>query len=80
MIVFMVKRTSLNLELDLVAEAQKTLGTKGTTDTIHKALSEVVRHERLADLARWRFDHLQDGWLAELRLSRTERPSDPDAA
>lgn len=76
----MIKRTSLNLELDLVAEAQKTLGTKGTTDTIHKALAEVVRHERLADLTQWRFDHLEDGWLAELRRSRTEQSSEPDTA
>lgn len=73
----MVKRTSLNLELDLVAEAQKTLGTKGTTDTIHKALAEVVRHERLADLAQWRFDHLEDGWLTDLRRSGTELSSEP---
>ena len=53
----MVKRTSLNLELDLVREARAVLGTTGTTDTIHRALEDVVRRERLkalAELRRWR--------------------------
>lgn len=69
----MVKRTTLNLDLDLdldlVAEARKALGTKGTTGTIHKALAEVVRRERLAALACWRFDHLEAGALEMLRRS-----------
>lgn len=74
----MVKRTSLNLELGLVAEARQVLGTKGTTDTIHKALAEVVRRERLAALAHWRFDHLEGGWLDDLRRSRTEGAASRD--
>jgi Arc/MetJ family transcription regulator len=47
----MVKRTSLNLELDLVAEARAVLGTNGTTDTIHRALAEVVRRDRIRRLS-----------------------------
>jgi Arc/MetJ family transcription regulator len=46
-----VKRTSLNLELDLVADARAVLGTSGTTDTVHRALEEVVRRERVRRLA-----------------------------
>jgi hypothetical protein len=46
-----VKRTSLNLELDLVAEARAVLGTNGTTDTIRRALEEVVRRERIRRLS-----------------------------
>jgi predicted nucleic acid-binding protein len=53
-----VKRTSLNLELDLVDRARAVLGTKGTTDTIHRALEEVVRRESLKRLAEWTFEHV----------------------
>ena len=52
----MVKRTSLNLELDLVAEAREILGSSGTTDTIHRALEDVVRRERLRRLSEHRFE------------------------
>ena len=52
----MVKRTSLNLELDLVAEAREILGSSGTTDTIHRALEDVVRRERLRRLSERRFE------------------------
>lgn len=47
----MVKRTSLNLDLELVAMARKELGSNGTTDTVHRALEEVVRRARLRRLA-----------------------------
>jgi len=65
-----VKRTSLNLELDLVAEARRVLGTTGTTDTIHRALEEVIRRQRLDELANERFDDLTDEVLDELRRTR----------
>ncbi len=67
----MIKRTSLNLELDLVAEARKVLDTRGTTDTIHRALEEVVRRERLRRLSEERFDDLTDEALQELRTWRS---------
>ncbi|MGH3093425.1 MAG: type II toxin-antitoxin system VapB family antitoxin [Gaiellaceae bacterium] len=54
----MVKRTSLNLDLGLVAAAREVLGTSGTTDTVHAALADVVRRERLRKLGDRRFDHL----------------------
>ncbi len=47
----MIKRTSINLDLDLVAEAREILGTKNTTDTVHAALREAVRREKLKRLA-----------------------------
>jgi len=53
-----VKRTSLNLELDLVRQAREVLGTRGTTDTVHGALTEIVRREKLRRLAEWTFDGL----------------------
>ena len=66
----MVKRTSLNLELDLVAAASEVLGTRGTTDTVHRALAEVVRRERLLRLGERRFEDLTPQALEELRRSR----------
>ena len=51
----MVKRTSLNLDLDLVAKAREALGSNGTTDTIHRALEEVVRREKLRRLTEYDF-------------------------
>lgn len=51
-----IKRTSLNLELDLVARARAILDTHGTTDTIHRALEEVVRRDAVARLATERFE------------------------
>ena len=66
----MIKRTSLNLELDLVAEARAVLDTKGTTDTIHRALEDVVRRERLRRLAAEPFEDLTDEALQTLRATR----------
>lgn len=71
--VIVVKRTSLNLELDLVAEARRVLGTRGTTDTVHRALEEVVRQEKLRRLAERTFEDLTPEALAELRRWRPER-------
>ena len=65
-----VKRTSLNLELDLVTAAREVLGTTGTTDTVHRALAEVVRRERLRKLGARRFDDLTPEALDELRQTR----------
>lgn len=67
----MVKRTSLNLELDLVAQARDVLDTSGTTDTIHRALEEVVRRERLRLLALEPFEDLTLESLEQLRATRS---------
>jgi hypothetical protein len=37
-----VRRTSLNLDLELVERAKAELGTKNTTDTVHAALDRVI--------------------------------------
>ena len=67
----MVKRTSLNLELDLVAQARDVLDTRGTTDTIHRALEEVVRRERLRVLALEPVEDLTLESLEQLRAPRS---------
>jgi Arc/MetJ family transcription regulator len=66
----MIKRTSLNLDFELVEQARRVLGTSGTTETVHKALAEVVRQQRLRELAAERFEDLTPEALAELRRTR----------
>ena len=64
------KRTSLNLDFELLEQAKEVLETSGTTETIHRALSEVVRHARLQRLAKRRFAVSNDE-LAALRSAQT---------
>ena len=66
----MVRRTSLNLDFELVEQARSVLGTNGTTETVHKALAEVVRQQRLRELADERFPDLTPEALEDLRRWR----------
>jgi hypothetical protein len=61
-----IKRTSLNLDLDLVGRARDVLGTNGTTDTVHRALEDVVRREKLRRLSEWTFEHMSDEEIERL--------------
>ena len=70
----MIKRTTMNLDAELVAQAREVLHTKNTTDTVHSALREVVRRERLKRLSQRDFS-----WLTPERLKAMrggERPSE----
>jgi Arc/MetJ family transcription regulator len=69
-----VRRTSFNLDLELLAKAREELGTKNMTDTIHAALREVVRHARLQRLADRDFSYLTPERLDEMRRPRTLEP------
>ena len=64
----MVKRTSLNLDISLVDEAREVLGTRGTTETVNRALAEVVRQDKLRRLTGRVFDIDND----ELEASQLE--------
>ena len=66
-----IRRTSLNLEFDLVAEAREVLDTNGTTETVHRALEEVVRRDRIRRLADERFEDLTLEALDRLRAPRS---------
>jgi Arc/MetJ family transcription regulator len=67
----MVKRTTINLDMELVAQAREVLEAGNTTDTVHAALRDVVRRDRLRRLSErdWDFT-LED--LKEMRRSRVE--------
>ena len=63
------KRTSINLDVDLVDQAKAVLGTSEVTETIHLALTEIVRMQRLRRLASRDFPDLSPAALAEMRRS-----------
>jgi Arc/MetJ family transcription regulator len=46
----MRKHTTIDLDQELVREAASVLGTTRTTDTVHAALSDVVRRRRRQEL------------------------------
>ncbi|MGQ0464147.1 MAG: type II toxin-antitoxin system VapB family antitoxin [Sporichthyaceae bacterium] len=66
----MAKRTSINLDMDLVAAAARELGTSHTTETVHAALLEIVIRGRRARLARRYFEDLAPEGLEDLRRAR----------
>ena len=66
----MIKRTSLNLDFDLVKQARDVLDTRTATETIHRALEEVVRREALKRLAEWDLGGMTLEDLERLRQPR----------
>lgn len=70
----MVKRTNINLDMDLVEQAAEELGTRRTTDTVHEALRDVVARSRRMRLAARDFEDLTPDTLEVVR-----RPADRSA-
>jgi Arc/MetJ family transcription regulator len=66
-LVGVVKRTNINLDMDLVHEAAHELGTQRTTDTVHQALREVIARARRARLAQRDFEDLTPDTLEAMR-------------
>jgi Arc/MetJ family transcription regulator len=65
----MRKHTTIDLDQELVREAASVLGTTRTTDTVHAALSDVVRRRRREGL----FDVPTDLDLEALDAIRSHR-------
>ena len=72
----MRKHTTIDLDADLVEAAAKVLGTSRMTDTVHAALSEVVR--RRARMSIVDFRPALD--LADLDAMRAHRFADDERA
>jgi Arc/MetJ family transcription regulator len=62
-----VKRTNINLDMKLVDQAARELGTSRTTDTVHEALREVIARARRSRLAKRNFEDLTPESLEALR-------------
>jgi Arc/MetJ family transcription regulator len=63
----MVTRTNINLDMDLVDEAARELGTRRMTNTVHQALREVVARARRARLAQRDLENLTPEALEAMR-------------
>jgi Arc/MetJ family transcription regulator len=63
----MIRRTNINLDMDLVERAAAQLGTRRTTDTVHQALRDVVARARRTRLAQRDFEDLTPEAVAEMR-------------
>lgn len=64
-------KTTLNLDTELVRAAQEVLGTTRTTETIHRALQEVVDREMRRRLAELPLTELTPESLDVMRRGRT---------
>ncbi len=62
-----IKRTNINLDMDLVKQAAHELGTVRTTDTVHAALRGAVARSRRARLAERGFEDVTPAALDALR-------------
>ncbi len=67
----MIKHTTLNIDTNLVIEAAAVLGTTGTTETIHRALAEVIDQAHLRWLAAYEFPGLTPCVVEEMRQVRS---------
>lgn len=65
----MRKHTTIDLDTDLVRAAARALGTTRTTDTVHAALSEVIRMRQRLRL----LDYVPDLTLEQLEAMRAPR-------
>lgn len=65
-----IRRTNINLDKRLVAEAAAVLGTVQTTETVHAALREVVDRAARQRLAAHDFAGLTPEAVAALRTPR----------
>lgn len=63
----MVRRTNINLDMELVEQAAHELGTERTTDTVHEALREVIARARRTRLAGRDFEDLTPEAVEEMR-------------
>jgi Arc/MetJ family transcription regulator len=66
----MRKHTTLNLDVDLLRAAQEVLGTSQTTETVHRALMEVVNRRKREQLAAYDFPDLTPEFVDEMRRDR----------
>jgi Arc/MetJ family transcription regulator len=69
-----IRRTNLNLDMDLVDQAASELGTRRTTDTVHQALREVVARARRTRLAGRDFEDLTPDAIEEMRRAPGRTP------
>ncbi|HZU11714.1 MAG TPA: type II toxin-antitoxin system VapB family antitoxin [Chloroflexota bacterium] len=70
----MRRHTTLNINVDLLDLAQRELGTKEKTETIHRALEEAINLRRRQRLAERPLPDLTPARLHEIRRDHTVTP------
>lgn len=65
------RRTSVIVDGDQLDEAARVLGTRTTTETIRRALADVIVRARRRELATWDLDEMSLNDLDALRRART---------
>lgn len=65
-----IKRTNINLDVELVGAAAEILGTVRTTDTVHAALRSVIARAARERVAHRDFNDLTPEQLDRLRAPR----------
>ena len=66
-----MKRTTINLNVDLLREASEVLGTSRMSDTVHAAMSDVVRRRKLEAVTELEFPDLDLETIKEMRRPRS---------
>jgi Arc/MetJ family transcription regulator len=69
-----MKRTTINLDVDLLNEASEVLGTQRMTETVHAAMNDVVRRQKLEALTKLEFPDLDWETVKKMRRPRTFDP------
>jgi Arc/MetJ family transcription regulator len=72
------QHTTLNLDMQLVAEAQRVLGTRQVTETIHRALQEIVDRDKRRRLLEIGIGEMTPQTLEEMRQNRSFTLPDPE--
>jgi len=70
------RHTTLNLDMTLIEEAQQVLGTVQATETIHRALQEVIDREKRRRLLEMGIGDLTPERLEMMRRNRSPEESD----
>lgn len=65
------RHTTLNLDMDLVEAGRRVLGTTQATETIHRALEEVINRDKRRHLLEMGVGDLTPARLEEMRRNRT---------
>jgi Arc/MetJ family transcription regulator len=70
-----MKRTNLVLDGQILTEARQVLGTKTYSETVNKALADVVRRHKMQSIVQFLGKGLWKGDLAEMRGDHPRRPA-----
>jgi Arc/MetJ family transcription regulator len=69
-----MKRTNLVLDGDVLTKAREVLGAKTYSETVNKALAEIVRQHKVRSIVQFFGKGLWKGDLAEMRGDSPRRP------